>query len=330
MIDDLDRCAADRVVKLLETVHTLLRESGGARFFPRWRAPAPLIVLVLADGRWVRTAFERQFSDFTGLGSDVHGLGADFLQKLFDHTVLVPSLSSVQVRHYLDHLLGPPDDVAGGGAPDAQRLPGAVQAETTTAESASAAESLERRVAATGGDELDPAALQEPMGRLNERDRIRVATAVAGRIASPEAAEGLRRHLLQEYAELMPTNPRLVKRVANAYGMLQAVDMHLHSNQDKDTLIRAGVVLVRFPQLVDKLLSRPTLAAVDGTTAADPWTRPDVRRVLTRADGTMLGPAELARCYGRDVSADEQPDAPTTSAAPLDRAATMSQTPDDD
>jgi len=52
--------------------------------------PIRLFVLVLADGRWVRQAF----ATFDGLGSAVHDLGSDFTQKVFDHTVLVPTLSS--------------------------------------------------------------------------------------------------------------------------------------------------------------------------------------------------------------------------------------------
>jgi hypothetical protein len=104
VIDDLDRCPADRVVKLLETVHTLLREPSQVGLFRRWRQAAPLVVLVLADGRWVRQAFEVSFEEFQPLGSDVHGLGADFLQKVFDHVVLVPPLAADQVQAYIDDI----------------------------------------------------------------------------------------------------------------------------------------------------------------------------------------------------------------------------------
>ncbi|MGH4014444.1 MAG: P-loop NTPase fold protein [Pseudonocardiaceae bacterium] len=106
VIDDLDRCSAERVVKLLETVHTLLREPAGTRLLPHWRRPASLIVLVLADGRWVRAAFEARYESFGALGSPVHGLGADFLQKVFDHIVLVPALAADQVQTYVDHVTG--------------------------------------------------------------------------------------------------------------------------------------------------------------------------------------------------------------------------------
>jgi hypothetical protein len=57
IIDDLDRCAADRVVRLLEAIHTLLRERAAPRRFPVWRQPAKFGVLVLANGAWIRAAF---------------------------------------------------------------------------------------------------------------------------------------------------------------------------------------------------------------------------------------------------------------------------------
>ena len=101
IIDDLDRCEAERVVKLMQTIHTGFRESHEPRRWSNLRRPAPLVVLVLADGRWVRTAFETSFSDFAGLGSDVHSLGADFIQKLFDHTVIVPTLTVAQIDDYV-------------------------------------------------------------------------------------------------------------------------------------------------------------------------------------------------------------------------------------
>lgn len=114
VIDDLDRCEAPTVVAYLETVHTLLRDHGETSV-RKWRSPpAPLIVLVLADGRWVRTAFTTQYGDFDELGSPVRSLGGDFLQKLFDHSVLVPDLTADQVSHFLRHITGRAEHCHGG------------------------------------------------------------------------------------------------------------------------------------------------------------------------------------------------------------------------
>jgi hypothetical protein len=100
VIDDLDRCEASRVVRLLETVHTMLREQGALTRLAGWRAPARLGVLVLASGAWIRDAFAEQYATFDRDVETraVRDLGSDFLQKIFYHSVLVPGLSPSRPR----------------------------------------------------------------------------------------------------------------------------------------------------------------------------------------------------------------------------------------
>ena len=94
VIDDLDRCPAERVVKLLETVHTILRQPP-APSRPRRPEPARLFVLVLADGRWIRQAFTSRFAEFQNPGSATRDLGSDFAQKVFDLGRHVPVVVAV-------------------------------------------------------------------------------------------------------------------------------------------------------------------------------------------------------------------------------------------
>jgi len=108
VIDDLDRCNGDRVVALLETLQTLLRERAAPRRLRRWRRPAPLGVIVPASGRWVRDAFTKHYEIFDRSGGEdsVHDLGADFLQKIFDHSILVPGLSPEQTANLIHVVSG--------------------------------------------------------------------------------------------------------------------------------------------------------------------------------------------------------------------------------
>lgn len=333
VIDDLDRCAAERVVKLLETVHTLLRTDTPARVFPVWRAPAPLVVLVLADGRWVRTAFAEAYQVFSPLGSPLHALGSDFLQKLVDHTVLVPALSASQVQRYVDFVT-----TTDAEASEEARKRGDPQAPPRDPSSkqdiaVSNANASDPKVAVPSGPSLPPpgdspilsdAALPTQMSQA----AIRQAKAVsfqqadeAEAAASVKAVEATTRHLLTEYAELMPANPRLIKRVANAFGMLIALKAHLAHTETADTVVRAAIALVRFPDLVDDLLTspeppreRPEHAGGEGVRTA--WARPDVRQVLS---GVTL--TQVARCYGREYP-PEQIDLggtePSQDSTPLD------------
>jgi hypothetical protein len=302
VIDDLDRCTADRTVRLLETVHTLLRQRESPQLLARWRAPAPLIVLVLADGRWVRTAFEKAYEAFGKFGSPVHGLGADFVHKLFDHTVLVPALAASQISDYVRILTDSPL------AADTDTDKAKSDALNAVAESAPG-ELRSNRIANIFRNTI-----------LRPDDAIEVETARVEREATADATAGRTAHLLTRYADVMPANPRLVKRVANVWGMLCAVQSHLHPGQPNKTppddhIARAAIMFVRFPSLVDELLSCAT-APDPGAPVPDPspyypppapspWRQPDVRRLLT-SDGTRIAPVDIARCYGREF--DPPPD----------------------
>ena len=96
-------------------------------------------------------------------------------------------------------------------------------------------------------------------------------------------------HLLHTYAGLMPANPRMIKRVANAWGMLRAVQIHVEHTEDDDTMARAAILLVRFPVLAARLRLDDL---PNGTDLC--WHLPGVQDVL---GGRSL--ESLARCLGR-------------------------------
>lgn len=275
VIDDLDRCPAERVVKILETVHTILRQPP-ARSRPRRREPARLFVLVLADGRWVRQAFASRFAEFQNPGSATRDLGSDFTQKVFDHVVLVPDLFAEQVSAYLDGVVGVRTD----GAADGLEV------------------SPVRNTVQTGNNDASPREDRAPAGAAppvrdqesEEIDRVRQE-------ATAEATDVRSDHLLNTYAGLMPANPRMIKRIANALGMLRAVRTHVRHTEDDDAMARAAILLVRFPVLAARL------RLDDLPNGTDPcWHLPGVRDVL---GGCSL--ESLARCLGRadPPSADE-------------------------
>jgi hypothetical protein len=263
------------VVKILETVHTILRQPP-ARSRSRRREPARLFVLVLADGRWIRQAFASRFAEFQNSGSVTRDLGSDFAQKVFDHVVLVPDLFAQQVSAYLDGMVGARTD----GTTDGLGV------------------SPDRNTVRTDNDDSGPqedrasadAALPVRDQERKEIDRVRQeATAAATDVRSD--------HLLHTYAGLMPANPRMIKRIANALGMLRAIMRHVRHTEDDDALARAAILLVRFPVLAARL------RLDDLSNGTDPcWDLPGVRAVL---GGCSL--ESLARCLGRadPPSADE-------------------------
>jgi WD40 repeat protein len=267
VIDDLDRCPAERVVKILETVHTILRQPP-ARHRPHRREPARLFVLVLADGRWVRQAFASRFAEFENPGSATRDLGSELAQKVFDHVVLVPDLFAEQVSTYLDSVI----EARTGGATDEPWV------------------SPDRRTVRLGDDNAPP---RENRAAANAtpplRDQARVQIERVRQDATTTATAARSTHLLHTYANLMPTNPRMIKRIANALGMLEAVRIHVGHTEDDDAMARAAILLVRFPVLAARL------RLDDLPNGTDPWwDLPGVRDVLDKCSLTSL-----ARCLGR-------------------------------
>jgi hypothetical protein len=291
----------------LETVHTLLRhgDSDGAPSRSSWRSPAPLIVLVPADGRWVRTAFTSEYDAYGQLGSSVRSLGGDFLQKLFDHTVLIPELTAQHVELMLARV---------GLRVPSQPAPPRPPAATTTTDPATPDGDIapgDGQAGAVTESESDD--LQGAVQELAREQELAAEQALVA--ASPSNVVHREAHLLAYYAAILPSNPRLIRRVTNTWGMLEALKLHLGHDQPDDTMVRAAIVFVAFPTLVDRLLDEPLPPRPYEPAAgrAEPhandadWLRADVLAVLTRDDGTRVAPESIARCFGKVYARSRHP-----------------------
>ncbi len=111
-------------------------------------------------------------------------------------------------------------------------------------------------------------------------------------------------HLLTDYPAILPRNPRLIIRVASAWAMLRAVartlDLEVDAEPAREVLVRAAVIWVRFPVLVDELLDADRPPVTNPTDADCPprWRRRDVQQVLTMRSGHRLDIEDLALYYG--------------------------------
>jgi hypothetical protein len=340
IIDDLDRCAADRVVRLLEAIHTLLRERSAPRRFPAWRQPAKFGVLVLANGEWIRAAFRSEHPEFDHGGADaVHDLGADFLQKIFDHSVLVPDLSSEQTQDLM-HVVAkssywapaarvpksldsdqedlPAAKVSPGSMPGNKPIPPEPTSQldaTAEREAPEAQQSLSKQpnppagTIATGSTPPQP--VTEARTKPDEHSAVRDVSEPA-RVGVAESDLGVNAallvtHLLTKYSAILPSNPRLIIRVATAWAMLRAVAQSLNlgidGERETDLLVRAAVIWVRFPVLVDEILDadQPPIIDSNRSDCTPRWRRRDVQEVLTTSTG-LLKIEDLAAYYGKFFS----------------------------
>ena len=99
VVDELDRCGADVVVEVLDSIHTLMRSDvhrGRAGPSPL----APVAFLVLADAAWVRQAYQAVHEGQAGALTDGVTLGTQFHAKLFNLVVRLPPVTPSQHLHY--------------------------------------------------------------------------------------------------------------------------------------------------------------------------------------------------------------------------------------
>ncbi len=187
-IDDLDRCSAEQVVKVLEAVHLLL-------------AFECFVVVVAIDARWLRLSLESSLPQFK---ADVSGQSedkpstSDYLEKIFQipfwvrplRRAAAPGAGVSAYAAYLDHLLGPREmaSTSGGSSP---------------------AEAPANEPETSGGDAIRPT--EPSMPKRQERPRLQRVRLT-----------GAERDLLEALEPIAAKSPRSVKRFINIYRLIRA------------------------------------------------------------------------------------------------------------
>jgi hypothetical protein len=269
LIDDLDRCPETFVVDLLDSVQKLIRDNG------RGHPTLSLLVVVAADGRWVRNSYDNAYAS---LAEAVHEPGATvgtlFLEKLFQFTLPLPRLPDELKEEYLRTLLA---ENSGGGH----------RRGTDPA--------LARRLDEATRDEA-----RAVLARASVLDRIRVSEQAINKLVVEPAAQEDIRHALEPYASLIDPTPRAMKRFVMAYSMLHAVRLAEGSVLETGPLALWTILQIRWPMLGSFLQSTPDAvqmfdAAPERVAASVPaalvtlFTDPpaDLRAVMNHSDGPL-------------------------------------------
>lgn len=234
LIDDLDRCDRTYVVDLLDAVQKLVRETpvddAGAN------RPAVLF-LVAADGRWLRNAYQVSHADFVGaVGEAGRPLGSLFLDKIFQVTVPVPSMSPQLQRDFLDHLLSQSDDGT---------EPAELQADPALLQQIDQAE----------GSTVVDAVRQYP-----QVERVKAADAAISQLLLPES-QAKTEHELQQFAPWLEANPRSMKRFVMAFTVARAVSLAEGHAVPLESLALWTILMLRWPRLAEYLRSDPDAVA---------------------------------------------------------------------
>jgi hypothetical protein len=292
LIDDLDRCAERYVVELLDAVQTLLRDA--LKRVPDRDAYAfETYFVVAADGAWIRTSYEVAYQTFaSSVAEPGRPLGYLFLDKLFQLTVPVPTLSLQAQDVYLKALLH---------TTDAAVAESAVQAEA-------------RNVRRNVQESTSEGEVVEALRQASPSVRHLVAEAAVDRLSAPEV-ETATEHVLQRFAPLIDPNPRSMKRFLNSYSVLRAVRTLEGNTVASEPLALWTILQTRWPSLADYLRRHPEAIEYAGKTEHSDTVPQPLRPLFDMAEfqrllefsSVPLTAEDIRACCGTADAPDGEP-----------------------
>ncbi|MEM9585377.1 MAG: P-loop NTPase fold protein [Pseudomonadota bacterium] len=220
-IDDLDRCDAQFVVDLLESLQTAY-------------ADVPVLYVIASDRDWIVSAYNQVYKDFQPeISKPGAPLGFLFVKKIFQLAVPVPDLAGKMADTLTQALLR---------QEEAERP---------------VSQSREARItsineAAARGDTSTIAQIQKDA--LAEGQDI--TTELVQAVVNPQA-QAAAAHQLLRYTKLFESTPRGVKRLINALTFRQGYILTAAQDIPFDTVTRWTILSLRFPYTADYLARHP-------------------------------------------------------------------------
>ncbi|WP_307480328.1 P-loop NTPase fold protein [Pseudarthrobacter sulfonivorans] len=293
LIDDLDRCEPEYIVDFLGVIQTLVRDARQTVPGPASKAPPPgPYAFVAADGYWIRTSYEAHYNSARPAEVPGRPLGYQFLEKIFQLQVRLPSISDATKQAFYESLLKlqPNSD----SSPESQgNLKEAVLSQVRQA---TTGEDISK--AAAGANQLTDAAL-----------RLEVLGTAAVRFSESDIQESTR-HALAPYGRFLEPNPRSIKLFVNTYNVLRSLRIleGLTSIPIRSLALWA-VLEIRWPLLADHLRAHPDdIRLTESTTPAtrqpirDLLESEEVQGVIADPEQGPLTPSDVRDCTGRALS----------------------------
>lgn len=306
LVDDLDRCEAEYVVKFLEVMQTLVRDApcdaqGDDRARSGLKPVRGPYALIAADGLWLRSAYENSYGQL--LTNDVPGkpVGYRFLEKIFQMHIRLPSVEPATKRRYYESLLFPAADRPSHGTGRASLNQHDVKRQDEVLRKIDELRSTQGMsdISATIGEISD----------VGTRLQLRAKTL---KKASGSAAVERHLHELTPFIELLDANPRAIRMFVNAVSMQTYLRFIEGGPVDISGLALWAVLETRWPELADHLRLHPGHLRVSdsaGTVESKPtgmpdplcdlMYSPDVQAVLNSGRWERFDPDRIRRCTGQ-------------------------------
>lgn len=210
-------------------------------------------------------SFETRYGAFSSaVGSVGQPLGYLFLEKVFQVSTPVPGMGDTIRAAYWNQLLRGDANLQTAGAPvDNPPSKGAAEIFFDSA--------VEFKRASLREEHGDNLTLGTAAAILRSSDTAENRAALLLELNASRAAEKEAEHLLSQFAGIAPDNPRVMKRMVNAFAMRQAIGLLEGSTTPAQVLARWTILEQRFPALADLLIEHPewTQDIVDGVAASN-------------------------------------------------------------
>jgi hypothetical protein len=228
LIDDLDRCQGQYVVRLLEGIQTLF-------------ADVPVTYMVAADRRWLYASFEKAYETYIGsVHESGRSLGSLFLEKTFQLSTAVPGMSSDLQEQYWHSLIRLDRTTR------EQELQHRTEEAVRNLAGASTEDGVLQAVERAGLDRPDDAI-----------SRVAYRRAAALRIAQTDIRVATQ-HRLMAFAPLLEPNPRTMIRFVNSYSVQRsALLLEAEAILQREHLAQLIIIEQRWPLLLDYLQENP-------------------------------------------------------------------------
>ncbi|MEV6304342.1 P-loop NTPase fold protein [Actinoplanes sp. NPDC051861] len=277
-IDDLDRCAAEKVVQVLEAVHLLFNF-------------AMFVVVLAVDTRWLDQSLRIRYHQL--LGGSGGAAPSDYLEKIIQIPVRLVPLDETLIRRMITGLTGRSPSRAPATRPDAPAALPLTQPDAPASVPPTQPDDVAPPLEDAPGAPEEPAAAEVPVSQFPRTPRRRLPAEVL-HITEDEA------RAMSVVAPLVGTTPRTVKRFVNTYRLIKArvkdpagFDRPRGGIGDHEVVAFLLAVNIGQPAAARELTASLRSASADGT----------LRTVIDRSDPAQAAVRRWLDAHPRYVEA---------------------------
>lgn len=269
-IDDIDRCNREFIVQLLEGIQTLFKEKR-------------VLYIVAGEKRWITTSFANNYKEFATEEQGHRELGELFLEKAFQLSFRMPTVSPSARKKFWNHIIG------------------VEEAQTLKKETSDLSDDEKQQINQAMAESRVDIGSSEFLNQLE--GKFGVSPDAASNIVLDEKNRDNEeiRHLLVDFHNVISHNPRSIIRLANAYTIMRSTIIVERKNISGSKIFRWLIVEDLLPNIksaVSSFKSERDVANYVSENAGDDKIRGICLELLSDTNGNHDGVLTLDEIKG--------------------------------